>query len=70
MQIIQTWRNNNYPEQLIECLTSVVSLIGKDNYLLICNNTEIADRVGVKSINFDDDYNRILKEIKLIIFKQ
>ena len=60
MKVIQLWRNEDYPPELLRCVESVLRFIDKDNYTLICNNPEIAQRLGVNSKNFDEEFYKIL----------
>jgi hypothetical protein len=63
MKTIQMWRDLEYPDELVQCAKSVISIVGKDNYQLVCNSTELPKILGVPSINFDDEYNRVLSII-------
>lgn len=59
MKVIQMWRDFNYPQKLIDCAKTVVEIVGKDNYEILCTNPEIPKTLGnVKWKNFDDEYQK------------
>jgi hypothetical protein len=63
MKVIQLWRNDTYPKELLRCVESVLRFVDKSDYTLICNNSEIAQRLDVGSKNFDEEFHRILGAI-------
>jgi hypothetical protein len=63
MNVVQMWKSIEYPEKLIHCTKSVIRIFGADNYTMICNNQEIADKLGVSSKNFDDEYAMALESL-------
>jgi hypothetical protein len=60
MKTIQMWRDNGYPKELITCTQTVVNIVGKSNYEILCTNPEIPEILEVPFKNFDEEYNRIL----------
>jgi hypothetical protein len=60
MKVVQMWRDSKYPKEMISYMKSVIDLVGKDNYLLLCGNAEIANILEVNSLDFDVEYNKAL----------
>jgi hypothetical protein len=68
MKVVQMWRDFNYPQKLIDCAKSVVKIVGKDNYEILCTNPEIPKTLGnVQWKNFDDEYQKAFSAQKIKI---
>jgi hypothetical protein len=65
MKVIQMWREFDYPGQLLDCAKSVIEIVGKDNYEILCTNPKIPEELGnVKWKNFDEEYQKALSAQK------
>jgi hypothetical protein len=55
------WRDFNYPKELIFCANTVVKIVGKENYKILCTNPDIPKELGnVPWEDFDEEYTRLL----------
>ncbi len=67
MKTVQMWRDFNYPKELIACAKTVVNIVGKENYEILCTNPKIPKELGnVRWKNFDEEYAKALADQKNI----